>query len=62
LTGLQASGSINVLVIPIGAVQAVNQTVVVTETAAFNEMETQSFIKTMRAKVIGKWINEHSRY
>jgi hypothetical protein len=54
-------GSINVLVIPIAAVKAVNQTVIVTETAAFNEMKTQSFMKTMPANVIGKRIDQHGR-
>jgi hypothetical protein len=54
-------GSINVLVIPSAAVKAVNQTVVI-ETAAFNEMKTQSFIKTMIANVIGKRIDQHGRY
>lgn len=36
--------------------QAINKAVVVTETAALNELESQPLIKMIRAGVVDKWI------
>jgi len=43
---------------PIGAVQAINKTVIVTKPSWFNKLEAKAFVEAVSASITGKWINK----
>ncbi len=53
---------VNIFMLPIFSVQAVDKAIILTKLVALNTLKAKPFVEAVNASIADQWINENSRH